>query len=72
MLEYFLKHKKFLEDATSAAINQRKKLQEKIKYGMIDNNNNSNFFYLQVANSPSKPGFKANLSERIIREQIAV
>ena len=37
-----------------------------------NNNNNSNFFYLQVANSPSKPGFKANLSERIIREQIAV
>ena len=36
------------------------------------NNKNSNFFYLQVANSPSKPGFKANLSERIIREQIAV
>ena len=30
------------------------------------------FFYLQVANSPSKPGFKANLFERIIREQIAV
>ena len=30
------------------------------------------FFYLQVANAPSKPGFKANLSERIIREQIAV
>ena len=39
---------------------------------VYNNNNNSNFFYLQVANSPSKPGFKANLSERIIREQIAV
>ena len=41
-------------------------------YVCMYNNNNSNFFYLQVANSPSKPGFKANLSERIIREQIAV
>ena len=25
------------------------------------------FFYLQLANFPSKTGFKANLSERIIR-----
>ena len=30
------------------------------------------FFYLQVANSPSKLRFKANLSKRIISKQIAV
>ena len=30
-----------------------------------NNNNNSNFFYLQVANSPSKPGFKLS---QLVRE----
>ena len=30
------------------------------------------FFYLQVANFPTKPRLQANLSERIIRKQIAV
>ena len=29
-------------------------------------------FYLQVANSPRKPRFKANLSKRIVSKQIAI
>ena len=39
-------------------------------YIYIYNNNNNNFFNLQVANSPSKPGFKANLSKRIISRDV--
>ena len=35
-----------------------------------NSNNNNSFFYLQVANSPSKPRFKANLFERISESRL--
>ena len=39
------------------------KLHNMYEYATISNNNS--IFYLQVASSPSKPRFKANLSKQI-------